>query len=354
MITLSRKDTKTINVVKGSAASVVVLAHVYQLLLQPSFSNKYVNFIVYTLGSYSVYIFFVVSGFLIYFSIYNQISINRNRKFSFSLFIKKRIVRLYPPLIFVLLFMGAYYFITIQFNLDYLVGREVDPTRTEIALDSGYFASFFFAQNMFVNVFDAPSFNGPLWSLSHEFWFYVLIGLLSLNREQPLYKRVLVSAILFLFIFILPLKKDFYMGFIVWLCGFFCGYLYGNKITLDKRLFFILLIMSIIFWLSLLLLKYFWLSKYTFGIIFAVLFSSILQVGCNENFITQSLQEAGKYSYTLYIIHWPLLMISYQLFYDYVIFDSLGLLMISFISLGVIYSFSSYVSQYIEGIKIKN
>jgi len=149
------KTLDKLDAIRGFAAIYVMLSHLSSnhLHLQRSWLGQPFRF-----AQEGVLLFFLLSGFVIYYSW----DLNSGRK-SFSTFFYKRFRRIYPIFFLALLLAfvisgGKYpfHFWNLAGNLFMLQGFEADH---------GFRAVPFMG-------------NGPLWSLSYEWWFYMLFFLL--------------------------------------------------------------------------------------------------------------------------------------------------------------------------------
>lgn len=163
---------------------------------------------IFSVGHYGVQIFFVISGFIIPWSMYySQYSI-RNY-FTFAL---KRFVRLEPPYILSLLFAIAHTYVrklSPHFN-----NVDTTPTMKQIALHIGYLIPFFEGQKWIRAIY---------WTLAIEFQYYLSMGLLfTLLVKNRLFFRVIVYFIIlsgpFLFDDFLPFHFPvFLLGILLFL-----------------------------------------------------------------------------------------------------------------------------------------
>ncbi|WP_409290487.1 acyltransferase family protein [Peribacillus sp. SCS-37] len=204
---LDGKVSIYLDLIRGLAAILVVMEHLSPLLF--SYSNEssiiQVLFMVNLLGGASVRIFFVLSGLFISRSIIRSFL---DGKWSWASYLINRFSRLYVVLLPALL---------LTFTLDglssNLFNSHLNPTNQSIFT---FFGNLLFLQEIILPTFGS---NHPLWSLSIEFWFYLIYPLLLLAamRSTKLIVRVL-SFILGLCIFgFLGLKISFY--FIIWFLG---------------------------------------------------------------------------------------------------------------------------------------
>lgn len=133
---------------------------------------------IFKYGKYGVHIFFVISGFIIPYSMYSS-----NYKIrSFFKFVLKRIIRLDPPYIIsiVLVIVTAY----VKILLAYDISATMKISLTQVALHLGYLINFFPDYQWLNNVY---------WTLAIEFQYYLLMALvLVLFTSSNLFLRLLM------------------------------------------------------------------------------------------------------------------------------------------------------------------
>ncbi len=112
-------------------------------------------------GFLGVDIFFVLSGFVIYYSSQKYLD-NGN----YLEFLKKRIIRIYPSFwVFLLLPLTVIFFIAPQFIVDQSVFEPINYLK------------------IFVLTFDHPQISQISWTLSFELYFYLLFFLIIFNKN---------------------------------------------------------------------------------------------------------------------------------------------------------------------------
>lgn len=245
------------------------------------------------LGTEAVMVFFVLSGFLVGGAVIERAAAGT---FSAGSYAANRIIRLYLPLVPALV-------------LTAIVGLAIGSL-VPISEIAGNFASL---QGIVVS---APQLNGPLWSLSYEFWFYALAGLVAVayQKKSPL-AFLAAGAVLSLFTILDSVHLlAWCIGAIAW-------------VSRPKRLSFAFIAIGLILLAAGIVgtqlgtethafsgLENYAASKHFSEIVLscgmALLFQQIILIDPAERF--QSFDRAGTalaaFSYSLYLVHYPLLM----------------------------------------------
>lgn len=173
-------------------ASMVIISHSYPLTNEPEIFANLTNHQL-DLGSFAVNTFFILSGYFIF------ISLRRSK--SVKNYLSKRLLRLYPALLVLMLIS----LITLPFVY----------TGQNIFMESSYWLyapnalSLYHLQHYINGVFsDNPypeSVNGSLWSLSYEFTLYIGLVLFYFIKNQKV--SVLLAAFIFIASWALSLFK---------------------------------------------------------------------------------------------------------------------------------------------------
>jgi peptidoglycan/LPS O-acetylase OafA/YrhL len=185
---LSQGRDNNLNLIRALAALAVLVSHAYPISLGSGAQEPLKALFGHTLGSLAVYVFFIISGFLI------AMSFARSR--STGRFVLARVLRLFPGLIvsmsLIALIMGP--FVTTLAPLAYLT----DPqTWTSILRN----VTLIKPQFTLPGVFETQPFTGvqgSIWTLFHEVACYV--GVLILGVTGLLQRRSLATLILALYI----------------------------------------------------------------------------------------------------------------------------------------------------------
>ncbi|QWX83328.1 acyltransferase [Cellulophaga sp. HaHaR_3_176] len=321
----------TLDFIRGLSALIVMAGHLriaifkdYSELINlesSSILNKGFYFIT-GLGHQAVMVFFVLSGYFVGGSV-----LKSSKKFSAKNYLIARISRLWTPLFPVLI---------LTFIIDYFIGI-VSPELLQgdyySIINSGprgdysiglqtFISNIFFLQTIYSPVYGS---NGALWSLAYEFWYYILFPLcvIILNFIPKSRSYKVVSTILLLLI-INFIASSIFEGFLIWLMGVAVYIFSENKILKMKKWFIWPSLVFFIF--ELIDSKFIFLGhdiqRYSdilvglsFSIFLIMLFETKISSFPNSkmNKISYFISEI---SYTLYIVHFPIVLLIYALFYS--------------------------------------
>lgn len=312
MSRLSQDQSLQLDSIRALSALVVLVGHTNQTLLLPTLKSGSVLVGFFT--QLAVMVFFVLSGFLIGKSVCNNAT--NNDGFLLSQYVRDRAIRLYPPLVAAILIMAALYFLApcvfpsgTHKLLSFPETRFVRPEFTLAAKDA-------IGALFFVNGFQTitPLVNGPLWSLPFEAWYYVLAAAIFVWPKRRLTAVSLVLATMAvtykegLFIMLAP----------IWFAGFGLAMLHHKAPEMKNRLFRpMFLALSLGTAASVALVVFadplgngIWLDRMNHfrlisGLWFACYLSLILG---GEMTFTKLFHSHASYSYTLYVIHFPIML----------------------------------------------
>ncbi|TAH24856.1 MAG: acyltransferase [Cytophagales bacterium] len=310
------------------------------------FSNN--KFLDEDYGHKLVMVFFVLSGYLISYS-------TRQKERNLSQYINDRVSRLYsiviPALIFTYLIDGLCVF----FHADYM-NKIPENQIFRVLLNI-----FFLDQNW--SLCSKPSTNGPFWSISYEFWYYMIYGVFYFVQSYTKKWLIILGICLFIGPKILLL-------FPVWILGVAVQYI---EIKMPKPLSIIGFIASLTILIMLTINHepigaidgfiigqpplYFssrFLHDYIYGIAIAVHFiflkscsSSIFENFNPLDFIKRTFKATSNMTFTLYLFHLPILI----LFSTAVNYDKENYFhLILMLSLLVIFVY--FISTYLEKSRI--
>ena len=313
---------------RGLAALYVMVGHARWLLWE-GYGNGYLLhsqvynpmgkifvylFSTFRYGHEAVLFFFVLSGFVIH--LRYSLDLKRNgakAKFDWLPFIKRRVRRLYPPLLFAMIITLLADRFAIKLGYQTFRGLPIYLNQSSI-VDPSYslktaVGNMLFLMDAYVPVWGT---NGPLWSLKCEWWFYMIYPLFWVLSRRSIGLATAVMLTLFCLSFlsvIWPMKllKDVFSLMVVWWLGVLLADIYTKRIHIS------------IYWLSplMLLLPLLVLNlapPFFMPILWGMFFSGLicfcffLQSKKISLEILNSLKWLGDMSYTLYVVHFPLLL----------------------------------------------
>tara|TARA_B100000927_G_C16452830_1_gene464565 strand:+ start:545 stop:1621 length:1077 start_codon:yes stop_codon:yes gene_type:complete len=292
---------------RGIAAITVVLFHwEVNSILNNNFTKN---------GWIMVDFFFVLSGFIIAYNYQNKI-------FSFQTllnFQKKRFYRLYPIHVIFLFVWLLWYFV--QFLYEQYTGNIGKYPAFDKDTFPNFVLNIFLLQNIFL---DKLTFNSPSWSISSEFYTYLLFGLiviLTRNLQKFFLFLCIIISLISLYILFNNSMDAAQFGFTRCLYSFFLGVLcFNTKNFINKKYFKLFLNLTIILILLFLFFKkYEYTSKVTlfFPILFYILIFFINKVDQDHNLIKilnkKYLVYLGTISYSIYMSHKIIIEVIYEI-----------------------------------------
>jgi len=180
-----------------------------------------------------VQFFFTLSGFVIYFNYKDKIKNFENIKF----FIKKRFFRLYPLHIFFLIL-----FLLIEIIKFLAINYYNVDVNSEIFVKNDYLS--FFANIFLLHTFLVDyTFNTPSWSISAEFYTYVLFAFLIIFNSRY---KISFLVIVIIYFFRINDEVSFgashsaYRSFLDCIYGFYWGVIFCKLyISLEKNKYYL-------------------------------------------------------------------------------------------------------------------
>jgi len=306
---------------RGLAAIVVFLDHLSATFLLPfTGASGTLDTIMGLLGGWAVNIFFILSGYLITFSI--LVNTNTNGRFVWQNYLVSRIARIYPPLMASLALCVIIYLTVNYFNLH---GKQTYRLPTDLYLIREKFEiryrEIFYSLLMQGGMLNA---NGPLWSLYVETKTYLLamfIAIFMMGKIGKTWKLVSIMSVFYLLVDL----YQFISYVAIWMLGAaaalvlhghllkrtYLNLVYGGAITVS---IFCFIANPDLFMQQFIITGAGFAASLSFSIILAG-FMFDWQLGAQ----TMSLfSKTAKYSYTLYIVHFPLLLLAFSLTHQFI------------------------------------
>ncbi|QEC66636.1 acyltransferase [Panacibacter ginsenosidivorans] len=347
---------EVLDIFRGIFSAMVVFFHMSFFSATPLLNNSFI----YNSDLF-VDFFFVLSGFVIAYS-YRQMNSYRQVK----IFLKKRISRLYPLHLIMLLV-----FVVIELSKHLFEGRiQINNLNNENNSWHTFVSSLLLMNSVKQPGVTDVSWNIPSWSISAEMISYLMFGslLFGLYKLQNLKNRnyffafIAVTSIAIMFIINgnYKINYSFNYGFLRGLAGFFTGVLclnlfnfLRNNLNALPDLFFhiseLLLIVSIGIYI------YRGDTFKNIGFIYEIaFFSSVLIFAFERGFISGLLKRSGflkkmgKYSYSIYMTHAFILSIFNIIFIRLLHFPPSAYAYLFIVNYFIIYKVSQWTYTNIE------
>jgi len=356
---LDDKISDAFDTFRWLSAFMVCLGHSIWIFYDSSLDRiNPIGFIFDLLGRASVMMFFILSGFFICKSFSTSIT---EKRIDIGSYCKKRINRLYPPLIFsvlvsaLIVILSPYLFVTDSRSFidnGFLAEDSIDNT-----------AEAFIGAIFFLNGLVTPTIhvNGALWSLPYEFWYYASICVIPF-----LYKKWVVVVSLALIGITAFFFKLLLMYSLVWYLGVLLALMHNHNHEISTKKIILLMLVSsfssifiainygLIFneiepIVSLSSLP----VKPLFNISIGICIFAILHLILTNRIKSFSFKpELALFSYTNYVMHTPIMFLIYGTFQIHFIEMHKGLLFVfSIIAACAIFLFSQKIA-FIEKIRI--
>lgn len=331
---------------RGLLALIVVFAHSYQIFLFPFYNNEFYFSIVCLAANFAVVMFFVLSGLLISLSILN---LTKEKDFNWVQYLSNRFFRIYPGLIIVLLISILLFFLLPLFN----GGTEIFHTPGENNLPRINYSitvrdivkTLFLLQPGVVNV------NGPLWTLFIEWWLYIsamcLISLYFANKVINRFLLIILSFLAFGLCYYGYGVVSIYF-IIIWYSAFF--YTRSENRAILLKIYFLLAFILICIAFIIGGMEIWDINKAN-KIIFGLIQLSIglLSIPLLSKFqVGDYFKRMAKYSYTLYIFHFPVLLFIFFVTRKYIYDNEYMVLVTSSITFVGVIILSKYLAKVAE------
>ena len=278
------------------------------------------NYVNIDLSAFAVPIFFILSGF--------WVSISFLRSESISLYFIKRLKKIFPFYITVVLFSAILLSFVSKLSLEeYFKSKELYKYIFSNLLTLN------FLQPSLPGTFEGignEAVNGSLWTIKIEICFYLLLPIIMYicSRFKKFGRNIFLSCLYIISILYEPIGTKLNIPTVLlhqmpaYLCYFICGILIVfNWDFFKKYIYYITTIAFLVFVLSV-IFKIQFLIPITLGII-------IFFIGIKVKFLSFIKKD---YSYTIYLVHFPIIMcfLNYGFFENSIILSIIGIYGISF------------------------
>lgn len=315
---------------RGLSALLVCAGHLrgaifidYSQVQSPTVVDKIFYFLT-GLGHQAVMVFFVLSGFFVGGSV-----LARGDAFRFRDYLAARLARLWVVL------LPALIFTAIVDHAIYLISPDILSGAFYPVLNSGpsgdrpysasietFFGNVFFLQTIYFPVFGT---NGPLWSLANEFWYYIMFPLILIAFYKGMLVNPLIRAgsIVVVVAIMVYVSGNMMGGFLIWLFGVYVYLIYAkSSIKVNKWL----TLLSVFLFVGSLIDSKIQFIRNAIGIpndiLLGACFSFMLisikgkSIGFGRVHIARISRYMSEISYTLYLVHFPLVLLVFCSFYE--------------------------------------
>ncbi len=259
------------------------------------------------LGSQSVIVFFVLSGFFVGGSV-----IKRWERFNYAEYMLARLSRLWIVLIPALILTLVIDQVIASLAPGLFAGADFSTINS--GPDGHYSSSFWtFLQNLFfLQTISAPVFgsNGPLWSLCNEFWYYVCFPLVFFVFDPKQGSRNRLFAISAVVLIGTVLLQDKVTGFLVWMFGAAVYYIPHTSRWLKGRTLLMLALPLLFAGLVLSKTSYLptLLSLLVLGFSSGLLILALRDLPPMPRPLAWLTEWLARSSYSLYLVHFPIVI----------------------------------------------
>jgi len=256
---------------------------------------------IFNRGIDAVYVFFVLSGFLI---IGQIVDYKRENKFSIKRFYIRRALRILPLYYLIVIFGFIFYNVIVPFlGFDFAI---------QYNFLEGFLLTVFFLPNIFASLFDPGGILEILWSIGIEEQFYLLIApsLYFIKNKRVLYFLcgILIAYFLFFHANITEYPIQFGMVYFFLFAGGIVGVLERkNKLQFLKKSsiipYSIIVIFILYFFTDLFSFQVLWQKNLFLCIVFSLLVHSLAHNNGKLDIQNRLLNYFGKISYGIYMYH---------------------------------------------------
>lgn len=318
MKTIHRHGTAsaTLDLIRFLAALAVLLGHAVSRYFGPydssgeqSLDELLFRAIFSGYGSHGVTVFFVLSGYFIGFTVLKNLMHSR---FTWKSYVLRRIIRLWIVLIpgLVITYTLDYIGVTIfPDNMIYSKGEIFGSISQDSLSLTHLIGNLFFLQTIAVPTFGT---NTALWSLANEFWYYILFPVfLFIIISKRIFKKLIYTlAFLLISAFI---GKEIFILFAIWVFGVIIIFL-PDASKLKRfhpiKTSLVIFILTLVAFRTMPLIEHQVFVRILVGLLFAL--SMVFILDSDREILKPSwyhniCRKLGGFSYTLYVLHIPLL-----------------------------------------------
>lgn len=302
-----------------------LMSHFYAAAYLPYRETFHTN-----LGGLGVAIFFVLSGFLIAYTVSRKSSYRDD--YDLWEYLIERFTRIYivlAPVLFIALAARLAGMLMGIGVADHPLGGELG---TSLFSARHFFATLFMLQGVrgIVGPFEAFSMIDPAWTLNYEFMYYILFGSLTLRviYAPGALSKLLPRVILVLCaLTVLYLLSNVVFLTTLWISGALCFYLFRRGMLLKSAgsitaMIFVLLVAGVyVYSIYAMPANRWFTAAYIMLIFYCAL--SVFAISSMPETLARFLKFIASYSYSMYLIHYAIVFVSYTALKNTGVLDSL-------------------------------
>ena len=321
MVNIKLSRSNFIHLLRWTAACLVVFNHMRSIIFKDfdQVSNKGPSvklfYFITSLGHQAVIVFFVLSGYLVAGSVINQL---KKGIFDIKNYAINRFSRLYAVLLVALILTVILDNTGIYLDHIGLYTHQIKTATLDYSVESRESAKYFFASLFMLQTIVLPPLgsNSPLWSLSYEFWYYVLFPCIILCAIFVKGRKKMAAVpfvLLALMIAFLPFNILQY--FLIWLLGLIPFYF-----SAKGRYYKYVLMLVFVGWLAFKKGGNF--EPFYYDLILGLIVAFWVSSFQNRdqplaNTLLKLNEKLSSFSYSIYLIHFPIIMLILTVIVNY-------------------------------------
>lgn len=281
-------------------ASLVIIYHL-PLLCRNQGLPYYLDAPIFNKGTEAVYMFFVLSGFLIIRIIYRA---KQRNAFSIRNFYVRRVLRIFPLYYLIVIFGFAFYWVLLPFfNI---------PFENNYGLLEGISLTVFFLPNVFAELYKPGGILEILWSIGIEEQFYIIVApLLFLIKNRWVLAALVFVTLAYFTIFHMEqfsFLKQFFMVYFFLFFGGIVAILEEKKklefLKAHKLIPLVIVLLTLLYFTTTILAFD---SSILYNFVTTILFGMFIHTIAHNNFGStvrnKTLNYLGQISYGIYMYH---------------------------------------------------
>ena len=281
-------------------AFLVMLFHIPQLCRNQGLPYV-IDTPIFNRGTEAVYMFFVLSGFLIIRLIFR---LKKRDGFSIRKFYMRRILRIFPLYYLIVIFGFVFYWVILPI-------LEI-PFDNNYDLSEGIFLAVFFLPNIFAKLYQPGGILEILWSLGIEEQFYLMIApLLFVVRKKNILLVLTCLAVGYFIVFHLDmfdlLRRYKFVYFLLFSGGVVAILEELNLLIILKRspIIPVVIVLAIVLYFFTDLFKFesLWLTNLVTSLLFSLFIHTIAFNHFGRIISNKFLNYLGQISYGIYMFH---------------------------------------------------